>query len=185
MVDGFADERFAIVWKTHHAMADGISALDIGMLLFDADRDAPPPPPAEPWRPRPTPSNAALAASRRDRRRRHRSPLRPLARPRRPRSRRRLAPRRRRDRRALGGHLEPRPRPRPKVPINPTRIGADREIAWATFDLAEFKLIKNALGGTVNDVSLAVATGALRAYLAEDEPSAFSNPVGDKGRGLS
>src|ERR1700760_3718532 len=43
LVDEFADERFAVVWKTHHAMADGISALDIGMLLFDADREAPPP----------------------------------------------------------------------------------------------------------------------------------------------
>jgi WS/DGAT/MGAT family acyltransferase len=60
-------------------------------------------------------------------------------------------------------------RPAPKVPINPARIGTDREIAWATFDLAEFKDIKNALGGTVNDVSLAVATGALRAYLAEPQ----------------
>ena len=36
-------------------------------------------------------------------------------------------------------------------------------------DLPEFKRIKNALGGTVNDVSLAVATGALRAWFAERE----------------
>src|SRR6202012_5055851 len=61
LVDGLAEERFAIVWKTHHAMADGISALDIGMLLFDVAVDAPPPPPAEPWPPEPSPSNAALA----------------------------------------------------------------------------------------------------------------------------
>src|SRR6201996_2665841 len=44
LVDGFAEDRFAIVYKTHHAMADGISAVDIGMLLFDTDREAPPPP---------------------------------------------------------------------------------------------------------------------------------------------
>jgi WS/DGAT/MGAT family acyltransferase len=163
---GFADERFAIVWKTHHAMADGISALDIGMLLFDADRDAPPPPPAEPWRPRPTPSNAALASraatgivdtARRSGRWLGRAARDPAD-----------ASRRAGD--GLAGLWEVTwnlARAAPKVPINPARIGADREIAWATFDLAEFKRIKNALGATVNDVSLAVATGALRAYLAE------------------
>ena len=37
VVEGFEDERFAIVYKTHHAMADGISAVDIGMLLFDVE----------------------------------------------------------------------------------------------------------------------------------------------------
>jgi diacylglycerol O-acyltransferase len=179
LVDGLADESFAIVWKTHHAMADGISALDIGMLLFDADRDAPPPPPAEPWRPRPTPSNAALArraatgvvdTARRSGRWVSRAARDPAD-----------ASRRAGD--GIAGLWEVTwnlARAAPKVPINPRRIGADREIAWATFDLAEFKAIKNALGGTVNDVSLAVATSALRAYLAEDEPSSFSSPVGDK-----
>ena len=37
LVEGFEDDRFAIVYKTHHAMADGISAVDIGMLLFDVE----------------------------------------------------------------------------------------------------------------------------------------------------
>jgi diacylglycerol O-acyltransferase len=179
LVDGFAHDRFAIVWKTHHAMADGISALDIGMLLFDADRDAPPPPPAEPWRPRPTPSNGALASraatgvldtARRSGRWMSRAARDPAD-----------ASRRAGD--GIAGLWEVTwnlARAAPKVPINPARIGPDREIAWATFDLAEFKLVKNALGGTVNDVSLAVTTGALRAYLAEGEPSAFGNPVGDQ-----
>jgi WS/DGAT/MGAT family acyltransferase len=59
-------------------------------------------------------------------------------------------------------------RPAPRVPINPAGVGPRRNFAWATFDLPEFKRIKNALGGTVNDVSLAVATGALRRFMAED-----------------
>ena len=37
VVEGFEDDRFAIVYRTHHAMADGISAVDIGMLLFDVE----------------------------------------------------------------------------------------------------------------------------------------------------
>ena len=54
------------------------------------------------------------------------------------------------------------------MPINPRgRRSRAASFAWATFDLAEFKRIKNALGGTVNDVSLAVATGALRSWFAE------------------
>ncbi|HEY0278076.1 MAG TPA: wax ester/triacylglycerol synthase family O-acyltransferase [Solirubrobacterales bacterium] len=185
LVDGFAEERFAIVWKTHHAMADGISALDIGMLLFDADRDTAPPTPAEPWRPHPKPSNAALAGratagvfatacrSGRWLGRAARDPA--------------DASRRAGD--GIAGLWEVTwnlARPAPKVPINPARIGPDREIAWATFDLGEFKRIKNALGGTVNDVSLAIAAGALRAYLAEGgsdgRPVVLSSPVGDKGQ---
>src|SRR6185437_1583969 len=74
-------------------------------------------------------------------------------------------------------------RPAPRVPINPPGVGPRRELAWASFDLAEFKRIKNALGGTVNDVSLAVAAGALRAWFTETDPS-FCNPQGDKRKGV-
>jgi diacylglycerol O-acyltransferase / wax synthase len=184
LVDGFAEERFAVVYKTHHAMADGISAVDIGMLLFDVEPSTAPPPAAEPWRPEPSPSGAALAGraatgvldtARRSGRWLGRAARDPAD-----------ASRRAGD--GLAGLWEVTwnlARPAPKVPINPARIGADREIAWATFDLAEFKRIKNSLGGTVNDVSLAVATGALRAYLAErrseEQPLDIGNPVGDKG----
>jgi diacylglycerol O-acyltransferase / wax synthase len=166
LVDGFAEERFAIVYKTHHAMADGISAVDIGMLLFDVAPDAPPPAGEEPWRPRRSPSGAGLAA---------RAATGVLA------TLRRLvrwvtraagdpgdASRRAGD--GLAGLWEVTfnlLRAAPRVPINPRGVGPRREFAWATFDLPEFKRIKNALGGTVNDVSLAVATGALRAWFAE------------------
>ena len=51
LVEGFEDERFAVVYKTHHAMADGISAVDIGMLLFNVEQTTEPPDPEEPWRP--------------------------------------------------------------------------------------------------------------------------------------
>jgi WS/DGAT/MGAT family acyltransferase len=167
LVDGLGDERFAIVWKTHHAMADGISALDIGMLLFDAEPDAPPPAEAEPWRPHRSPSGAGLvghaatgilATLRRLTRWLTRAAGDPAD-----------ASRRAGD--GLAGLWEVTwnlVRPAPKVSINPPGVGPRRDFAWSTFDLAEFKRIKNALGGTVNDVSLAVAAGALRAYL--DEP---------------
>jgi diacylglycerol O-acyltransferase / wax synthase len=167
LVDGLSDERFAIVWKTHHAMADGISALDIGMLLFDAEPDAPPPAEAEPWRPHRSPSGAGLvghaatgilATLRRLTRWLGRAAGDPGD-----------ASRRAGD--GLAGLWEVTwnlVRPAPKVSINPPGVGPRRDFAWRTFDLAEFKRIKNALGGTVNDVSLAVATGALRAWMTEE-----------------
>ena len=48
-----------------------------------------------------------------------------------------------------------------------TDISPDRSFTWTTSELDDFKLIKNALGGTVNDVTLAVAAGALRRWLVE------------------
>ena len=60
LVEGFAEERFAVLYKTHHAMADGISAVDIGMLLFDVEPAAGSARPEEPWRPHRPPSGAGL-----------------------------------------------------------------------------------------------------------------------------
>jgi diacylglycerol O-acyltransferase len=167
LVDGFAEDRFAIVYKTHHAMADGISAVDIGMLLFDVEPKAEPARDEAPWAPLPTPSRRGLAA-------RALSgiagTLARLARwlgqaARRPgRARRRAAD-------GLAGLWEVTrnlARPAPRVPLN-RRIGDGRSFHWSTFELADFKHIKNALGGTVNDVSLAVTAGALRRWLLERE----------------
>ncbi|MFP5388445.1 MAG: WS/DGAT domain-containing protein, partial [Thermoleophilia bacterium] len=54
--------------------------------------------------------------------------------------------------------------PAPDVPLN-QQIGPHRRFTWARSELATFKRIKDALGGTVNDVVLAVVTGALREWL--------------------
>jgi diacylglycerol O-acyltransferase / wax synthase len=54
--------------------------------------------------------------------------------------------------------------PAPKVPLN-VEVGPHRRFVWVRSDLGQFKLIKDALGGTVNDVVLAVVTGALREWL--------------------
>jgi WS/DGAT/MGAT family acyltransferase len=171
LVEGFAEERFAIVYKTHHAMADGISAVDIGMLLFDVDPAAPPAPAEAPWHPAPTPSRGALLAGAgaglaatfgrlgRWLRRAGRDPGA---------ARGRVAD-------GLAGLWEVTwnlARAAPRVPLNPAAgIGSGRSFAWSTFALADFKRIKRSLGGTVNDVSLAVAAGALRSWLQEREVS--------------
>ena len=52
----------------------------------------------------------------------------------------------------------------PSSPLN-VHIGPHRRFTWVRGDLDQFKAVKNALGGTVNDVVLASVAGALGRYL--------------------
>lgn len=54
----------------------------------------------------------------------------------------------------------------PPTPFN-GQLGIARGLAWASFSLNETKTIKNRLGGSVNDVVLAVISGAMRRVLTE------------------
>jgi WS/DGAT/MGAT family acyltransferase len=56
--------------------------------------------------------------------------------------------------------------PAPKTPLN-TEIGPHRRFVGVRAELADFKAVKNAFGGTVNDVVLTVVSGALRKFLHE------------------
>jgi WS/DGAT/MGAT family acyltransferase len=169
LVDGFEDDRFAIVYKTHHAMADGFSAVDIGTLLFDPEPKAEPSREEEPWSPQPSPSSAALLVRAATgiwdtARRMARWLLAAIRHPRR--ARRRAAD-------GIAGLWEVTwalTKPAPKVPLN-LEIGRARSFSWAGFALADFKLIKNALGVTVNDVILAATAAALRRWLHDREVS--------------
>ena len=165
LVEGFEEDRFGIVYKTHHAMADGISAVDIGMLLFDVEPKREPAREEAPWTPARSPSRIALVG--------HAgagiaATLRRLGRWLR-RSRQDPGRARKRAFDGLAGLWEVTwnlARPAPKVPLN-TAIGPRRSMSWSTFELPDFKHVKNALGGTVNDVTLAVVAGALRRWLLE------------------
>lgn len=165
VVEGFEDDRFAIVYKTHHAMADGISAVDIGMLLFDVEPRTEPSRVEVEWSPQRSPSRVGLlvhafagvwATLKRMGRWLRRAADEPG------RARRRAAD-------GLAGLWEVTwnlARPAPKVPLN-AEIGPGRSFCWANFELEDFKRVKNSLGGTVNDVTLAVVAGALRRWLQE------------------
>src|SRR5436190_12337082 len=49
------DGRVGVVGKVHHAMVDGLAAVELGSLLLDPD-PAPPAPPCPKWKPEPAPS---------------------------------------------------------------------------------------------------------------------------------
>jgi WS/DGAT/MGAT family acyltransferase len=163
LVDRVGDDRFALVCKTHHALVDGVSGVDITTVLFDLEPDAQPASPPEPWSPRPEPSRAALLADALAER--AGAPLGlaralsdALAHPDRAGADagRAVAGLASMAAAGIGGA--------PPSPLN-VRIGPHRRFAWADGDLGRFKAIKSALGGTVNDVVLTVVTGALRAHL--------------------
>ena len=61
VVHGRADGNTAVIWKIHHAMIDGVSGVDLTMVLHDLKPDAAPPePPAAPWQPQPVPDPLTL-----------------------------------------------------------------------------------------------------------------------------
>ena len=162
LVDRVGDDRFALISKTHHALVDGVSGVDLATVLFDLDPDPPPQPPAEPWVPRPEPSRAMLLADALVERAGAPVELARAAAD---------AVRHPQDAVAAGvtamGGLAALTQAglagAPASPLN-VRIGPHRRFAWVDGDLAVFKAIKNALGGTVNDVVLAVVAGALRSH---------------------
>jgi diacylglycerol O-acyltransferase / wax synthase len=163
LVQGLERDRFAILTKTHHAMVDGISGVDIGTVLFDLE---PVPEPAEvsdDWVPQPEPSTTELVG--RGLRDLVEVPVkiaeRAAAVVRRPESAARKAVE------GLEGISEivsAFADPAPDVPLNQP-IGPHRRYVWARSDLSTFKQIKDTFGGTVNDVVLAVVTGAVREWL--------------------
>ncbi len=162
IVEGLADHRIAVISKTHHAMVDGLSAIDLVQVILDVTAE-PRQVPEDVWAPRPEPSSATLAASavveivRRptaavDAVRMGVADVRATS--------ARLAG-------ALGGLLSAAriaARPAPSSPLNAS-IGSQRRFAVARTDLDDYKRVRKQAGGTVNDVVLATVAGALRGWL--------------------
>jgi diacylglycerol O-acyltransferase len=163
LVQGLERNRFALVTKTHHALVDGIAGVDIATVLFDVK---PVPEPIEPdrdWVPRPSPSQAELAARGvvaaaetpfKLARRVVRAASDPM------RTTRKVAE----AGEALAEVAWNLTNPAPELPLN-VEIGSHRRFAWTRAELADYKRIKDVLGGTVNDVVLTVVSGALRSWL--------------------
>jgi diacylglycerol O-acyltransferase / wax synthase len=165
LVEGLEGDRFALISKTHHALVDGVAGVDLAQVLFDLSPD-PPAPDAEgleAWSPNREPGTADLVAA----------GLRGLVR-----TGVDLASR------AVGAAVNPGTslrvardaaegigeivwaglNPAPETPLN-AEIGPHRRYAVVRQRLADYKQVKDALGGTVNDVVLTVVSGALASWL--------------------
>ena len=157
-------ERFAVLSKTHHALVDGISGVDIMSVLFDTTPEpSPTPADAGRWLPQPAPSGAQLLAEAlieratipgeivRGVRALFRAP-------------RRIAGAALGNLVGIGAMAWTGLRPAPPSPYNGP-IGPHRRFAWVRMELKDVKEIKDSLGGTVNDVMLAIVARALGRHL--------------------
>jgi diacylglycerol O-acyltransferase / wax synthase len=164
LVDGLEGDRWALLSKTHHALVDGISGVDIVTVLFDTSAD--PLAPADPgghWLPRPLPTQAQLlgealveratvpAEAARSLRAVFRAP-------------RRIAREAVNTAAGLGAMAWAGLNPAPASPYNKP-IGPHRRFTWVRANLVDVKAIKDELGGTVNDVVLTAVAGALGRHL--------------------
>jgi WS/DGAT/MGAT family acyltransferase len=159
-------ERFALISKTHHSLIDGIAGVDLATVLFDV---SPKPPPlrhsGRAWKPHAEPDTSELVAvglraAARGGLEIAAAALGALTRPERTLERVKEAAE------GIGEIVWAGLNPAPATPLN-VPIGPHRRFVGIAADLDDFKLVKNVLGGTVNDVVLTVVTGALRAFLLE------------------
>jgi WS/DGAT/MGAT family acyltransferase len=164
VVEGVEGNRFALICKTHHALVDGISGVDIVTVLFDVapesrELDGP----EQRWLPAPMPSRTQLLTEAlleratapgeltRSVRALFRTP-------------RQIASAARDSLVGVGAMAWAGMNPAPPSPYN-CRIGPHRRFTWVRTDLKDVKAIKDSLGGTVNDVVLATVSGALGRHL--------------------
>jgi WS/DGAT/MGAT family acyltransferase len=164
VVEGLQGDRFALISKTHHCMIDGISGADVMSVILEPSPRTDTPPP-RPWKARRCPSNARLVFE--EIRRRAAQPPEVLQ--------------------ALYGALRhpeetlrevtetavaivhtvaPALSPVSQTPIN-VDVGPHRRFDWTDMQLADLKMVKNVLGGTINDVVLATVAGALRVFFTQ------------------
>ena len=159
VIEGLADGRVAIMSKMHHATVDGVTGANMIGHLCSLEPDAPrPETTSDPTR-LSAPSDLELIG-----RAAANLAKRPLG------VAKLLAPAvevvPQWIRRAREGKAMPAPFTAPRTSFNGT-LTSHRSVAFADFDLDEVKEVKKALGGTVNDVVLAVCSGALRHYLED------------------
>jgi WS/DGAT/MGAT family acyltransferase len=162
IAEGLEKGGFALVCKTHHCMIDGASGMDLLQLLLSPQptaRFAPGPP----WAPRAKPTAAALLRD--SLKRRAQLPLIVGG----------TVARTVRDpwgvyeesSEILGGIAETAMASIDRASDTPLnrQIGPHRRVDWLRFELRDVKFIKQTLGGTINDVVLAIVAGALGRFL--------------------
>ncbi|MFC7341072.1 WS/DGAT/MGAT family O-acyltransferase [Saccharopolyspora griseoalba] len=163
LVEGLSKNRVAVITKTHQAMVDGIGAIDIGQVIYDTEKDRDLGDADDLWMPRPQPrvhellveavtdavqSPGEVAENVRAAMVDATATARKVG-------------------RALGGvasALRTAVVPAPSGPLNaPTTT--QRRFAVARAKLDDLRAVRKAHSCTVNDVVLAVVTGALRNWL--------------------
>jgi WS/DGAT/MGAT family acyltransferase len=159
LVEGLRDGRFAIIGKSHHALVDGVSGVDITTVLFDLDAEPQGHPGnAPPWLARPEPTDVQLLSE--ALRERLTSPKEIV---------RGFRAALRGPRQVLRGvgatsKFVGAGMSAPSTVFN-VEIGPHRRFAITQTELGALKRVKDAHGGTVNDVILSIVAGGIGKYL--------------------
>ena len=162
LVEGLDDGCFAIISKSHQALVDGLSAVDIAQVMLDATEE-PADVPADTWRPRPEPTDVELLSH----------AFTELAT--RPAAAIDAVTGTAADLGRTAAHMGERvagmltaalavARPSVASPLN-VPIGEQRRFATVDLSLVDLKRVRDHLGGTLNDTIIAVIAGALRSWL--------------------
>ena len=162
VVEGLPEGRWALISKVHHCMVDGVSGTDLYRVIFDFSPEPSPPARADDRTVNAEPSAVELAA---------RAALDAVILP----AREALALRgtaadpagslrQAAEMARAMARLAPAARPATGSSLS-GHIGRQRRYTWARVSLDDVKTIKQALGGTVNDVVLTAISGGFRALL--------------------
>jgi WS/DGAT/MGAT family acyltransferase len=167
VIHGIDGDRSGVISKVHHCMIDGVSGIELLMQVVDISPEPSPPPEQTPWMPEPLPGPSErfidgfwdqLARQGEFMRQWQRSLLNPQTRVREAEAVSRAF-------RSIAPWLA---RPAPRLPFMRTLTG-QRRTAFAEVSFPEIREVRTTLGGTVNDVVLAVIAGALRRYLEAND----------------
>ena len=163
VIEGLEGDRVAIFSKVHHCMVDGVSGAELISALLTTEPISKPEPPGR-WRPRAAPSRLALGAGEASRLLRMPwqagSAIGRLVRDE-DHARHHFAERAR----ALGRLVRDAGGVPTPVPFN-RPIGPHRRIDWLRVPMERIREIREGVGGTVNDVVLATAAGAIDRFLS-------------------
>jgi WS/DGAT/MGAT family acyltransferase len=181
VVDGLEGGRVALVPKMHHALVDGVAAVDVGTVILDPTPEPMDLTPDEPWQPRAYDRRRHLARlmatpALRTQKLLLDSATRALT----------GTPRQAMDdMRSATELLTQLARTRPQAPMTPLNrgIGPNRRYAMVSARLEDLKAIARPHGATVNDAILAAVAGMLARILNVDADPVALVPVSVRQEG--
>jgi diacylglycerol O-acyltransferase len=148
---------FAVLTKIHHAAIDGVSGAELMAAVHDLEPNGAPPPPEKPWRPEAEPGLIEMGI--RTTLNNVRNPFRFAS------TMRRTAPGLVRLLRGSPEDQDLETTPVPRTRFNGT-VSPHRVVEGRSFSLQDIRDIRKRVpGATVNDVVLAICSGAMRQYL--------------------
>ncbi|TNF88566.1 MAG: DUF1298 domain-containing protein, partial [Gammaproteobacteria bacterium] len=162
VVDGVPGKTL-LLNQVHHAMIDGVSGIDLLMILLDFEPEVkPPPPPKTAWQPEPEPGQMELLTE--AIRENFESAVEEAQRP---------WPSDEKSRTLIANATRAMTRfvsePAVLAPWNAGLVGPKRKMRWVRHPFSEFREIRRAFGGTINDVVLAAVSEGAARYMAEHD----------------